>query len=128
VETTTASADTAVGTNDVQRLLAEGRLRLDQLLDAELHEGQVLNWVRVELAPGTVEPDHVHPGLEGIFVVAGRGFVRLDEDRVTLAPGAFVRVEQGTVKALGNDGSEPLVVLAVLVLEGDQPPLTVAQM
>ena len=106
--------------------MASGQLRIEQLMDADLHEGQALSWLRVRLGPGVVEPAHVHPGMEGIFGVAGRGFVALDRtDRVPLAPGTFVRVEQGTVKSLGNDGAEPLVVLAVLVLDADQPPLTV---
>src|SRR5688572_14572335 len=99
---------------EVQRLLAEGKLRLEPLMDADLHEGQVLNWVRVELAPGVVEPAHVHPGHEGIVGVAGQGFVELDRtERVPLAPGTFVRVPRGTVKSLGTSGSEPLVALAV---------------
>ncbi|MGY1643704.1 cupin domain-containing protein [Geodermatophilus sp. SYSU D00703] len=125
---TATTPDSAVDLSAVQGLLAGGRLRIEQLMDAELHQGQVLNVPRVELAPGVVEPAHVHPGAGGVFGVAGRGFVEMDHtDRVPLAPGAFVHVEQGTVKALGNNGSGPLVVLAVLVLDGDQPPLTVAQ-
>jgi quercetin dioxygenase-like cupin family protein len=112
----------------VQQLLADGRLRIEQLMELEVHEGQGLNWLRVQLAPGVVEPPHVHPGVEGILGISGRGHVQLDrKDRVPLAPGTFVRVEQGTVKALSNDGPEPLVAVAVLVLDRHQPPLSVAE-
>jgi mannose-6-phosphate isomerase-like protein (cupin superfamily) len=52
--------------------------------------------------------------------VAGRGYMERNRtDRVPLAPGTFVRVERGLVKLLGNDGAEPLVVLAVLVLDAE---------
>jgi quercetin dioxygenase-like cupin family protein len=127
VNTNATARDAGAGMSEVQRLLAEGKLRLEPLMDADLHEGQVLNWLRVELAPGVVEPAHVHPGDEGIVAIAGHGFVELDRtERVPLAPGTFVRVPRRTVKSLGNDGPEPLVALAVLVLDGDEPPLTVA--
>lgn len=117
----------AVGMSEVQRLLDEGKLRIEPLMDAELHEGQVLNWIRVELAPGVIEPAHVHPGAEGVLGVAGRGFVQLDRtERVPLAPGTFIRVERGTVKQLVNESPEPLVALAVLVLDRSEPPLTPA--
>jgi len=66
--------DAGVGMSELPRL-PEGNLRLERLMGAELHEGQVLNRVRVELAPGVVEPAHVHPGVEG---VAGRGSVERD--------------------------------------------------
>jgi quercetin dioxygenase-like cupin family protein len=123
----TTTPDTAADVDEVQRLLAEGKLRIQPLMDTDLHEGQVLNWVRVELAPGVVEPAHVHPGVEGVVGVAGRGFVQLDRaDRVPLAAGTFVRIDRGTVKQLVNDGPEPLVALAVLVLDGDEPPLALA--
>jgi quercetin dioxygenase-like cupin family protein len=117
---------TEAGMAEVQRLVSAGQLRIEPLMSADLHEGQVLTWLRVELAPGVAEPAHLHPGSEGIFGIAGRGFVQLDRtDRVPLAPGTFVRVEPGTVKSLCNNGTEPLVVLALLVLDREQPPLTV---
>lgn len=121
-----AAASREAGMAEVQRLMDGGQLRIEQLLGADLHDGQVLSWLRVQLAPGVTEPAHVHPGLEGIVGVTGRGFVELDRTtRVPLAPGTFVRVEAGTVKALGNDGADPLVALAVLVLDGNELPLTV---
>ncbi len=124
----TATPDGRADMSAVQQLLADGRLRIEQLMELEVHEGQGLNWLRVQLAPGVVEPPHVHPGVEGILGISGRGHVQLDrKDRVPLAPGTFVRVEQGTVKALSNDGPEPLVAVAVLVLDRHQPPLSVAE-
>jgi hypothetical protein len=67
------------------------------------------------------------PASRGIFGVTGRGLVQPDRtDRVPLAPGTSVRVERGTVKQLANDGAQSLVALAVLVLDRDEPPLTLA--
>lgn len=123
----TTTADAAVGMTEVQRLLDEGRLRIEPLVDVDVHEGQVLNWIRVELAPGAVEPAHVHPGVEWVLGVSGSGFVQLDRtERLPLAPGAVIRVDRGKIKQLGNESPEPLVALALLVLDRGEPPLAPA--
>lgn len=123
----TTTADAAVGMTEIQRLLDEGKLRIELLMDVDLHEGQVLNWIRVELAPGVIEPAHVHPGVECVLGVTGSGFVQLDRtERLPLAPGTVIRVDRGTVKQLANESPEPLVALAVLVLDRGEPPLAPA--
>ena len=49
----------------VQRLMIGGQLRIEQLMGAELHDGQVLSWLKVKLAPGVAEPAHVHSEFKG---------------------------------------------------------------
>ena len=123
----TTTADAAVGMTEVQRLMDEGKLWIEPLVDVDVHEGQVLNWIRVELAPGVIEPAHVHPGVEWVLGVSGSGFVQLDRtERLPLAPGAVIRVDRGKVKQLANESPEPLVALALLVLDRGEPPLAPA--
>ena len=112
----------------LQSLLASGRLRIDQKLAGEVADPGGVSVLRVELAPGVVEPPHTHPGLEILYGLAGAGVVELDgRERLPIAPDTVVRVEAGRVKALSNqDSHQPLAVVAILLLEPGRPPLTIA--
>jgi len=114
-------------TRTLDELMAAGNLTVVPEASLPLRAGQALSMLRVHLAPGTTEPRHTHPGTEVLRGLAGRGHVELDRtERVPLGPGDVVQVARGQVKSLVNDGAEPLVVLAVLALDEDEPPLTPA--
>lgn len=96
---------------------------VDEKHRADLDEQRVLSLTVVRLDPGVVEPPHTHPGFEVLYGLSGHGHVKLDGTVTTpISPGAVVTVEEGAVKAIANDGDEPLEVLAVLVLDRDRPP------
>ena len=114
-------------TRSVDDLIKHGQLRIEEKARVDLVAGQQLSLVRVEMAAGVVEPAHTHPGIEVLYGLTGHGFVELDRTRrIPLAAGQALVVEPGRVKALGNDGAEPLAVLAVLALPEGQPPFTAA--
>ena len=110
----------------LQSLLDSGRLTVDQKLAVPIDGGRTVVILRVDLAPGVAEPRHTHPGLEILYGLEGTGFVEVDgQEPIPITPDTAVRVERGQAKALRNrsDGG-PFSVLAVLILDQDQPALT----
>jgi quercetin dioxygenase-like cupin family protein len=108
----------------LDELLAAGQLVVKPKATLDLPGHQVLSLLRVELAPGAVEPRHTHPGAEILYGLAGHGQVELDgQDVRTLTVGNVIPVEPGRVKSLRNTGHDPFAVLAVLVLDADRPPI-----
>lgn len=107
-------------------LLASGKLQVDPALQTTLEDGRILSIVQVEIAPEVTEPHHSHPGLEVLYRLSGSGSVDIDGRKVPIETGTVVRVEPGEAKAISNaDQSKPLLVLAVLVLDANEPALTV---
>jgi quercetin dioxygenase-like cupin family protein len=106
----------------VADLFSSGRLVVDEKHRIDLDERRVLSLTVVQLAAGVVEPAHTHPGFEILYGLSGRGHVTLDHVVTPLSAGQVVHVAEGTVKALANDGHEPMAVLAVLVLDRDSTP------
>ena len=115
-----------MSTATLDELLVTRRLIVEPKASLDLPGGQVLTVLRVELAPGTVEPPHTHPGVEILYGVAGRGEVELGgQTRLPVGPGDVLRIDRGHVKSLRNLGDAPFTLLAVLVLvlDADKPPL-----
>ena len=107
-------------------LMADGLLTVEPMLQTPLEDGRILSIVRVELAPGVTEPHHTHPGKEVLYGLGGSGVVNTSVRTVPIETGTVVHVEAGQAKALSNPSqSERLKVLAVLVLDPDEPALTV---
>jgi quercetin dioxygenase-like cupin family protein len=103
-------------------LFATGRLVLEEKHRVDIDDRRVLSLTAVRLAPGVVEPAHTHPGFEILYGLSGHGHVDLNGALTALAAGQVVHVPEGAVKAIGNDGDEPLSVLAVLILDRSRPP------
>jgi quercetin dioxygenase-like cupin family protein len=111
-------------TATLDELLAAGQLIVEPQASLDIPGDQLLTVLRVELAPGAVEPHHTHPGVEILYGVAGRGEVELDgRTPLPVGPGDVLPVERGHVKSLRNVGDAPFAVLAVLVLDAGKPPL-----
>lgn len=107
-------------------LVDSGDLVVAPLIQDPLDDGRLLSLVRVELSPGGMEPRHTHPGPEILYGLAGTGTVMIDGKATAIRPGAVIRVAPGEAKAISNDSpEEPLLVLAILVLDRGQPPLKV---
>jgi uncharacterized cupin superfamily protein len=83
--------------------------------------GQKLTAGLWELAPGKKSfPMHLHHVTEeAMFVVSGRAKVRTPEGDSEIGPGDYVSFPPGgPAHQLINDGSEPLVYLALSAVEG----------
>jgi quercetin dioxygenase-like cupin family protein len=125
-----ASPESVTGGQErLQALLASGDLRIAPKLTASVDGPREVTLLRVDLAPGVVEPHHTHPGLELLYGLAGSGAVEVDDAaEIPITPGSAVQVEAGQVKSLRNTSTqEPFSVLAVLLLEPGQPPLTITE-
>ncbi|MER2264317.1 cupin domain-containing protein [Methylobacterium oxalidis] len=113
----------------LQSLIESGRLKVDRLLADEksaLPPNPSVLVVRVEVAPGTVEPVHTHPGPEYLYILSGSGSILIDGHDVSARAGDVVPVPAGARKAISNrSGPDPLRVLAVLLLERGKPVLSV---
>jgi quercetin dioxygenase-like cupin family protein len=107
-------------------LLASGRLTVDQKLAIPLDGGRTVAILRVDLAPGVAEPRHTHPGHEILYGLEGTGFVEVDgREPIPITPDTAIQIERGQAKALRNRSDVgPFSVLAVLILDRDQPALT----
>ena len=106
----------------VEDLFSSGRLVVDERHRIDLDDRRVLSLTVVQLATGVVEPPHTHPGFEILYGLSGSGHVTLDAVATPLSTGQVVHVPEGTVKALANDGDEPMTVLGVLVLDRNSAP------
>jgi quercetin dioxygenase-like cupin family protein len=85
----------------------------------------VLSIVHAVVAPSRTEPRHTHPGLEIIYVLEGSGRIDINGKTSDLEKGTIVQVPPGATKAMTNGSrTEPLKVLAVLVLEPEAPPVS----
>jgi quercetin dioxygenase-like cupin family protein len=78
--------------------------------------------MKVELAPGGHAGRHTHPGDEISYVVDGVGVLLVDGQppRKLKAGDAFV-VKAGQVHDARNDGSAPLHLIGVYVVEKGKP-------
>ncbi len=88
------------------------------IADAAGKEGREWKIVTVELAPGTADARHFHPGVELVYVLEGAGYLEADgEPPVTLNPGAVTTLQPKQGHVLKNASqTRPLKVLVVLRL------------
>jgi mannose-6-phosphate isomerase-like protein (cupin superfamily) len=70
-------------------------------------------WVGLsEVDPGSSSNRHSHAENEEVFyVVSGRGFVEVDDERQAVGPGSVVLVPAGSEHCLVNPGDEMLQVI-----------------
>ena len=82
---------------------------------------------RVEVAPGASAGRHTHPGDEISYVLEGQGVVLVDGQppRVVKAGESFV-IPAGVVHDAHNDGSAPMKLVGVYVVEKGKPLATPA--
>ena len=117
------------GDRALQALIESGRLKVETLFTADvtsLPSSATTIVVRVEAAPGTIEPVHTHPGPKYLYVLNGEGAIQIDGRAVPARAGDVVPVPAGAQKAIDNRSAPvPLRVLAFLVLERGKPVLSV---
>ncbi len=65
--------------------------------------------------PGQDHALHAHQGMDKVYqVLTGRGTLLLDGRELAMEPGAMLIAPSGVPHGIRNDGSERLVVLAIL--------------
>lgn len=65
--------------------------------------------------PGQEHPLHAHQGMDKVYhVLEGRGLFLLEEKEVAMEPGVMLVAPEGVPHGIKNDGSERLLVLAIL--------------
>jgi quercetin dioxygenase-like cupin family protein len=84
--------------------------------------------IMVEFAPGASTGRHTHPGDEIDYVIEGNGELLIDgQPAKMIKPGDASVIPGGTVHDARNTGSQPLKVLAVMVVEKRKPMTTPAK-
>ena len=88
------------------------------IADAARAEDREWKVVTVELAPGTADTRHFHPGAELVYVLEGAGYLEADgKQPVTLNPGAVTTLQPKQGHVLKNASqTRSLKVLVVLRL------------
>ena len=65
--------------------------------------------------PGQAHALHAHAGMDKVYqVVEGSGVLLLEGEELTMNPGALVVAPEGVAHGIRNDGTERLLVLAIL--------------
>jgi len=99
---------------------AQGRHRYTRRLLGAAAGGRQLGCSHMIVPPGAVSfPFHFHTANEeAIYVLAGRGTLRLGDQRVPVRPGDWIALPCGPAHAhqLVNDGDAPLVYLCISTL------------
>jgi uncharacterized cupin superfamily protein len=117
-----------VHTEDVpESRVEEGEAEFRRRKLAAAAGGEALGCSLYELPPGSQSwPYHYHTGNEeALYVLAGEGRLRLDDEWYDLEAGVYVALPTGPESAhrVCNDGSEPLRYLAVSTMR--EPDVTV---
>jgi quercetin dioxygenase-like cupin family protein len=82
---------------------------------------------RVEVAPGARSGRHTHPGDEISYVVSGQGQLIIDgQPPRTIKAGESFVVPAGLVHDAHNDGTAPISLVGVYVVEKGKPLATPA--
>lgn len=86
-----------------------------QLLSPQNSASNRVTITRVVVEPGAIQPPHVHPTSEQIWIaVSGQGTLILGPtERTEISAGDVVRFADGHVHGFKNTGSEPFVYLSV---------------
>ncbi len=67
-----------------------------------------------ELQPGSGSPHHRHAWEHEVFILAGKGVLRIEEGEHPLEPGTAVFVPEGMVHQFYNDGDQVLRFLCLI--------------
>lgn len=96
-----------------------GVVLMELLLDQEQLGGMCRLFNKVTLKPGCSLGYHVHEGdSEAYYILSGEGtYLNNDKEAVTVVPGDVTFTKNGEGHGLSNDGTEPLVFIALVINE-----------
>jgi quercetin dioxygenase-like cupin family protein len=89
--------------------------------------GREVVQVRVDFDPGSVAPNHTHPGEEIVYVLEGTLEYQIDGKSVTAKPGDVLFVPAGTVHSAKNVGTSNGAELATYIVEKGKPLITLVK-
>jgi mannose-6-phosphate isomerase-like protein (cupin superfamily) len=95
---------------------AEIKVTFDQTRGCELLEQRI-----VRFEPGRSRERSLDGRQEVLYVVSGRGELELEGERYELAPDTGVFVTAGETYVVDNPGPDDVVVVSVVVPEGEEP-------
>ena len=94
----------------------EGKVELGHWFVSENFGGKVRLCARLTLPPGASIGSHAHEGEDEIYVVmSGNGKIFEDGEWITISPGDAILTGKGDSHSVKNDGTEPLVIAAVII-------------
>src|SRR5215207_6681060 len=87
--------------------------------------GREVVQVRVDIAPGVLAPNHIHPGEEIVYVIEGSLEYQLEgKPPVTLKAGEVLFIPAGTIHSAKYVGSVNAAELATYIVEKGKPLVT----
>jgi quercetin dioxygenase-like cupin family protein len=90
--------------------------------------GREVVQVRVDIAPGVLAPNHIHPGEEIVYVIEGLLEYQLEgRPPVTLKAGEVLFIPTGMIHSAKNVGSVNAAELATYIVEKGKPLVTLVK-
>jgi mannose-6-phosphate isomerase-like protein (cupin superfamily) len=95
----------------------KGSVNIRHIFSQEEFDGKCRLFARITLEPGCSIGEHVHDREEEVFyIISGTGTVNDNGKTSVLMPGDAVKTGNGAFHSIENTGTEPLVMLAVILL------------
>ncbi len=95
----------------------KGAVRLEHWFRPEAFGTKVRLCARMTLAPGSSIGSHTHAGEDEIYLVlSGSGLIQENGEWVPIRTGDAILTGQGGTHGVENNGAEPLVIAAVILL------------
>jgi mannose-6-phosphate isomerase-like protein (cupin superfamily) len=102
-------------------VVADGKLRVRILLDADRHGARHGGLSILEADPDIVVPEHTHPdSIEAVRIETGEGRMRLGEQQIDVRDGVNVFVPEGILHGLVGAGTRPLRAVQVYAPSGPE--------
>lgn len=109
-----AQIDALPGVDKRHFLNREARRLNKTLGDPTGLTGLGVHWIEVQPGVVSAEQHFHHQEDEAVYVISGRGFVRLDDERFDVGPGDFVGLPAGgPAHEFACEGEEPLRLLVI---------------
>jgi mannose-6-phosphate isomerase-like protein (cupin superfamily) len=95
----------------------KGAVKLEHWFKPEAFGAKVRLCTRMTLAPGSSIGSHTHEGEDEIYLVlSGSGLIQENGEWVPTAAGDAILTGKGGTHGVENNGTEPLVIAAVIIL------------
>jgi quercetin dioxygenase-like cupin family protein len=94
--------------------------------ELQRHDISIPGWeaveVRIDIDPGSIVPNHTHPGEEVVYVLDGTLEYRLEgSPPVTLKPGGALIIPKGVVHNVKNIGRDKASEVSTYIVEKGKP-------
>ena len=95
-----------------------GPVFMEHLLDQEQLGGMCRLFNKVTLKPGSSLGYHVHEGdSEAYYILSGEGTYNNNGETMKVVPGDVTFTKNGEGHGISNDGTEPLIMIALVINE-----------